>query len=370
MDVQIAEKELEVIKTQNKLKILKQELQILKIQKEGKSSIPEKKPQVKIKPKYKEALIEKKSELVTPSLFQEDERAKSWYVVHTGRLMGVYDNHEKIRNLPAAYCHIAQTELEAKAILAKAKEVKPRIPVFAERRGLRKAHGNILDEFSPSNSHSGVVKVTVSKPEWQTLFQELNASTIEVGVMAIKRNYQIKGVCFPGVAPEKIRDFLLAGLIDLVYPENNLKEFNYFPKLKQAMAMYIERCRIKSQDKRIYVKVISSIPYWDENKEYPGYHLLTMGVSAEVKPPMPLVMEKSELTEDELNLDRQDGICLVLKSIEAIDKESKLKVNYCNNHFLLISKFQKKINLGDLNIIKSWGKNIETEIHKGQLLQQ
>ncbi|GJX29444.1 RNA-directed DNA polymerase, eukaryota, reverse transcriptase zinc-binding domain protein [Tanacetum coccineum] len=54
-----------------------------------------------------------------------------------------------------------------------------------------------------------------------------------------------------------------AGLVNNIYPSNNLLEIKDFPKAINETIKHFRKKVLKAQDKPIYIKIVSSVPDWD-----------------------------------------------------------------------------------------------------------
>ncbi|GKE06161.1 Orf y [Tanacetum coccineum] len=70
-----------------------------------------------------------------------------------------------------------------------------------------------------------------------------------------------------------------AGLVDNIYPSNNLLELKEFPKPISEVIKHFRKKVLKAQDKPIYVKVVSSIPDWNHEENYSPYHFMEIGLA-------------------------------------------------------------------------------------------
>nr|GFA84806.1 hypothetical protein [Tanacetum cinerariifolium] len=83
----------------------------------------------------------------------------------------------------------------------------------------------------------------------------------------------------PHADPKLIQQAFEAGLINNIYPSHNLQELRHFP---QPMVDSIKNFRkkvLKAKDDPIYIKVISSVPDWNQEDGYNPYHFLEIGLA-------------------------------------------------------------------------------------------
>ncbi|GJT18254.1 putative ribosomal protein L9/RNase H1 [Tanacetum coccineum] len=143
-----------------------------------------------------------------------------------------------------------------------------------------------------------------------------------------------------GSDPQLIYQAFRAGLIDNIYPSNNLLEIKEF---HSSIFEAIKRFRknvLKAQDKKIYIKVTSSIPDWNHEENYSPYHCMEIGLAKSNEN-----LHFSKAMEDKL----QNPFLEVIKSqrvqglkriseiiLQAITEENR-KVNYADSHCIVIS---------------------------------
>ncbi|GJR57968.1 Orf y [Tanacetum coccineum] len=70
-----------------------------------------------------------------------------------------------------------------------------------------------------------------------------------------------------------------AGLINNIYPSNNLLEIKEFQSSVFETIKKFRKNVLKAQDKKIYIKVTSSIPDWNHEENYSPYHCMEIGLA-------------------------------------------------------------------------------------------
>ncbi|GJZ19979.1 hypothetical protein Tco_0556569 [Tanacetum coccineum] len=70
-----------------------------------------------------------------------------------------------------------------------------------------------------------------------------------------------------------------AGLVNNIYPSNNLLEIKDFPKAINETIKHFRKKVLKAQDKPIYIKIVSSVPDWDHEENYSPYHFMEIGLA-------------------------------------------------------------------------------------------
>ncbi|GJW03778.1 hypothetical protein Tco_1562634 [Tanacetum coccineum] len=132
-----------------------------------------------------------------------------------------------------------------------------------------------------------------------------------------------------GSDPQLIYQAFRAGLIDNIYPSNNLLEIKEF---HSSIFEAIKRFRknvLKAQDKKIYIKVTSSIPDWNHEENYSPYHLCNRRAKS-------------------FKFKRISEIIL-----QAITEENR-KVNYADSHCIVIS-YKNEAEKQDIQLLTQYG---------------
>ncbi|KAI3701986.1 hypothetical protein L6452_27533 [Arctium lappa] len=72
---------------------------------------------------------------------------------------------------------------------------------------------------------------------------------------------------FPNAHPEFILEAYQYGLLKMIYPSDNLLELSKFPvEFRNVVKTYKKKC-LKGSDREIFLKVQSSLIFWDDNEE-------------------------------------------------------------------------------------------------------
>ncbi|GJZ19981.1 hypothetical protein Tco_0556571 [Tanacetum coccineum] len=132
-----------------------------------------------------------------------------------------------------------------------------------------------------------------------------------------------------GSDPQLIYQAFRAGLIDNIYPSNNLLEIKEF---HSSIFEAIKRFRknvLKAQDKKIYIKVTSFIPDWNHEENYSPYHLCNRRAKS---------FKFKRISE------------IILQAIT----EENMKVNYADSHCIVIS-YRNKAEKQDIQLLTQYG---------------
>ncbi|GKB25849.1 hypothetical protein Tco_0865250 [Tanacetum coccineum] len=159
-----------------------------------------------------------------------------------------------------------------------------------------------------------------------------------------------------GADPKLIHQAFKAGLINNIYPSHNLQELRHFP---QPMVDSIKNFRkkvLKAKDDPIYVKVISSIPDWQQEEGYDPYHFLEIGLAKskkEISQSQP--MEEQQLLLNNLLKIRVNSLRRISEKILEVLTGTKKKVNYVDNNCIITSWSFSNTNEEDVQIISQFG---------------
>ncbi|GJR74664.1 putative ribosomal protein L9/RNase H1 [Tanacetum coccineum] len=160
-----------------------------------------------------------------------------------------------------------------------------------------------------------------------------------------------------GSDPQLIYQAFRAGLIDNIYPSNNLLEIKEF---HSSIFEAIKRFRknvLKAQDKKIYIKVTSSIPDWNHEENYSPYHCMEIGLAKSNEN-----LHFSKAMEDKsqnpflevIKSQRVQGLKRISEIIlQAITEENR-KVNYADSHCIVIS-YKNEAEKQDIQLLTQYG---------------
>ncbi|GJY73522.1 RNA-directed DNA polymerase, eukaryota, reverse transcriptase zinc-binding domain protein [Tanacetum coccineum] len=147
-----------------------------------------------------------------------------------------------------------------------------------------------------------------------------------------------------------------AGLVNNIYPSNNLLEIKDFPKAINETIKHFRKKVLKAQDKPIYIKIVSSIPDWDHEENYSPYHFMEIGLA---NPNTELQFSKV-MTDvlanpflDAVQKIRNQGLKRIAELILQTITEENKKVNYADSHCIIIS--HKNSTEEDINLLNQFG---------------
>nr|GEZ07223.1 hypothetical protein [Tanacetum cinerariifolium] len=86
-----------------------------------------------------------------------------------------------------------------------------------------------------------------------------------------------------GADPKLIQQAFEAGLKNNIYPSHNLQELRHFPQPVVDSIKNFRKKVLKAKDDPIYIKIISSVPDWQQEDGYKSYHFLEIGLAKSKK---------------------------------------------------------------------------------------
>lgn len=241
-------------------------------------------------------------------------------------------------------------------------------PVQKRRRDLSADEANSLPKqpihksMSPSPSslialQSRLIKTTVNKKEWINLYKKLTQSTFEDKIIPVLRNSHVKAVAMEDLNTKILIDYFNSGLLDTIYPSSDLKELIGLPKIRQSISFFMERLKVRQQNKNVFINVRSTVPDWEDGKGYQAYHLIKIGIVGTFQPPT-IVEKTGELLDEDISIKRLDGFYFIYKELEEIDTNSFIRLNYATDNVMILSKNKKPVSPQDLVKINKWKEDI------------
>nr|GEW61704.1 hypothetical protein [Tanacetum cinerariifolium] len=149
-----------------------------------------------------------------------------------------------------------------------------------------------------------------------------------------------------------------AGLINNIYPSNNLLELKMFPS---PMVLAIKNFRkkvLKAKDSPIYIKVISSIPDWSHEENYSPYHFLEIGLASSKNELQPSTVKKDDPDRsllDTLAKIRVQNLRRIAEQILHAISEGERKINYADKHCIITSRSLAGSSEEDSLVLQQYG---------------
>ncbi|GKA44964.1 hypothetical protein Tco_0737760 [Tanacetum coccineum] len=197
--------------------------------------------------------------------------------------------------------------------------------------------------------------------ELQSINEQLRVLETPTTVIDVPESESLKTTTSPvqtasGADSRLIYQAFRAGLVNNIYPSNNLLELKEFPKPISEVIKHFRKKVLKAQDKPIYVKVVSSIPDWNHEENYSPYHFMEIGLAKPNKE-----LQFSKVMEDKLENPfleavqkaRNQGLKRIAELILQTITEGNKKVNYADSHCIIIS--HKTSTEEDINLLNQFG---------------
>lgn len=158
-----------------------------------------------------------------------------------------------------------------------------------------------------------------------------------------KKNVSLYGI-LQGCKQELVRDLFNCGLIDVIYPSNNLQEISLLPRGVFNAIKQFRKNICKTPEKQIYIKMTSSLVDWDDSTALTPYHWIEIGLVKQGTS-FPALEEVAIIKDlkDQITLLRTKSLRSVLNKYLKIYQDSCVKINYSDNKIIVISDYQKPI---------------------------
>ena len=158
-----------------------------------------------------------------------------------------------------------------------------------------------------------------------------------------------------GADAKLVYQAFLCGLIDNVYPSQDLRELVYLPEgLKQAVRDYKKIIK----NKPVYLRFTSSILDWAEDGQelYP-YHFIKMGIMSKRDSDSSRHVATRECNPGELHKERAFTLNSIFREVRRIEAESEVKINYTTDKVLMMSPTSKPISDKDAESVMKFEKS-------------
>ena len=144
-----------------------------------------------------------------------------------------------------------------------------------------------------------------------------------------------------GADPILIYQSFRAGLINNIYPSNNLLELKEFPSPIVLAIKNFRKKVLKAKDSPIYIKVISSIPDWNHEENYSPYHFIEIGLAStkkELQHSTFKIDDPSRSLLDTLAKIRVQNLKRIAEQILLAISEGERRINYADSHCIITSR--------------------------------
>lgn len=293
---------------------------------------------------------------IEPQKFTEEERTV-WYCVLQGPRPGIYTDYKEVSLLhPNAY-KTAYSKAEAEKIMRHqesskkvAKDLKAKYNGHWSQ-SIRAYRENPFKELDTS-----LIKKGITIDEFINIINTAKVSKAD-GLVTIQRTKEsLKIMALKGANPTKIRQCFEAGILDTIYPDENLAELQELPStILEAIQRFVNRPRIKENGKGCFLRLWCSIPDWEGEKFLPGYCLGKIGPNNEnFSNPPEVEMAIEEIDHGSLPVLRYLDLMDIEDEVQKLKPTDRIKVNYYSGNCLLISRFNKEVSREDWERIQKF----------------
>ncbi|KAD6453850.1 hypothetical protein R6Q59_015645 [Mikania micrantha] len=378
IEAQILEKELKLARLEKE--ILEKEIKLLKLKTKTKPATVEEETSTKPQEKVltTEELFKKppQMQLKMKEIIQEqEEKKREFYAIFNTENRGIYSNQDEFKikaaKSPATISKTYSSKEEAEKAMKE--YLGPKTPKNHFRSALMVEHtsetissmkvlGKIKEQKPIIIMRRDPLKITYDQFVLTTNeLRSANAEYVEKNFIFptfISMGDGVRATIFEGANPVKVYDLFCKGLIDCIYPGTNLEEIKYFPdNLKRAVNKFITN--VKCKEAGIYLKFWSTIIDWNNDEVLLPYHLIKIGVKAELRnftEPSPL----NPIDPEEIMIERVNGYFCIRNQLRFIITKGSIRINYCTPNVLVYSLFNNKISKRDTKTLKNWSSLIET----------
>ncbi|KAL2543264.1 Uncharacterized protein Adt_04242 [Abeliophyllum distichum] len=138
----------------------------------------------------------------------------------------------------------------------------------------------------------------------------------------------------------------------MVIPGDDLEELKLLDEGLFQSIKDFKKYVIKNQTTRLILKFNSTIPFWDENEIlFKGYHHIQIRTVQEVLLNRPVEGEPTEVDDNILQDWRALSYQIILTSLKAFNRDSKVKVNHSSKFILITSRTSATISIEGIKTI-------------------
>ncbi|KAL2486488.1 Uncharacterized protein Adt_31244 [Abeliophyllum distichum] len=159
-------------------------------------------------------------------------------------------------------------------------------------------------------------------------------------------------VFLEGADPIMVQSAFHCGLIKMVIPGDDLNELSLIDEGLFQSIKDFKTFVIKNQQTRLIIKFNSTIPIWDKNKIlFKGYHHVQIRTVQEILLDRPVEGEPCETNDIILQEWRSLSFQRLLTSLNAFNRDSKVKVNHSSKFILMTSRTSATISIDGIKTI-------------------
>ncbi|KAL2511540.1 Uncharacterized protein Adt_17141 [Abeliophyllum distichum] len=159
-------------------------------------------------------------------------------------------------------------------------------------------------------------------------------------------------VFLEGADPVMVQSAFHCGLIKMVIPGDDLNELSLIDEGLFQSIKDFKTFVIKNQQTRLIIKFNSTIPIWDKNEIlFKGYHHVQIRTVQEILLDRPVEGEPCETNDLILQDWRALSFQRLLTSLNAFNRDSKVKVNHSSKFILMTSRTSATISIEGIKTI-------------------
>ncbi|KAL2453904.1 Uncharacterized protein Adt_48600 [Abeliophyllum distichum] len=159
-------------------------------------------------------------------------------------------------------------------------------------------------------------------------------------------------VFLEGADPILVQSAFHCGLIKMVIPGDDLNELSLIDEGLFKSLKDFKTFVIKNQQTRLIIKFNSTIPLWDKNEIlFKGYHHVQVRTVQEILLDRPIEGEPCETNDSIIQDWRSLSYQRLLTSLNAFNRDSKVKVNHSSKFILMTSRTSATISVDGIKTI-------------------
>ncbi|WBK62461.1 transactivator/viroplasm protein [Dregea volubilis virus 2] len=279
--------------------------------------------------------------------------SKKYYTIFQGPNRGVYGSWSIVSALISGKPWSFQsfkTEKEALQAFNDFEEIPERsFKQAIEERGNMQSLNRLLQKNPKPFAVVKPIQMGRKELEFFLRLAEATSSNEEKCFFTINKN-SISLFGFTAKAsPEMVRDCFNAGLCALIYPGSNLLELSMLPSNIQKVCKQFRKNVLKQNDAHLYIKVTSSLVDWNKDGDslLPYYWIKIGSAKKDFEVPTPTEKPVTIFNDEKLHKLRAQRLAAVNQQYLTIHADSKIKVNYSDEHVTIISDWKEEISRED-----------------------
>nr|GEV57161.1 hypothetical protein [Tanacetum cinerariifolium] len=297
-----------------------------------------------------ELIIIKKEPVLKPDYLKAAKKEETrYYVIYKGHHNGIYTNWGEVKDIceedkvickKIASIEQAKLDLEIYSDGPYKNPLLLRPKVKAEKK--KEEHRD--QRFKKSVQEESPEPIVIIE-EFRQLWNKARASCQEdflhEKIFTTDKLTKSLFNFIEGADPILIYQSFRAGLINNIYPSNNLLELKMFPSPMMLAIKNFRKKVLKAKDSPIYIKVISSIPDWNHEENYSPYYFIEISLASSKKEFQPFTVKKDDPDRsllDTLAKIRVQNLRRIVEQILHAISDGERKINYAVRHCIITSR--------------------------------